>query len=188
MDQGWAAIIAAIAAGVFGITGVFAGIVVGRRQTVDQAAVEHGQWLRDQRLQAYMNLFTTWDDVFADLRSFQDRWNEEVESLQEIGYTVHPSAVAGQKTNEAWARLRPVIERVELLGPARIYDAHGDLLAAWRDMSDVLEEQASQEPYSSLDEEFDRASMRGAVARSNFHTAASDVLRTPPSPQGEPSL
>ncbi|WP_345656587.1 hypothetical protein [Streptomyces siamensis] len=48
MSEAWAAIIAAVAAGVFGIAGILTGIVAGRRQTVDQATVEHGQWLRGQ--------------------------------------------------------------------------------------------------------------------------------------------
>ncbi|CAL9333057.1 hypothetical protein [Streptomyces sp. enrichment culture] len=68
MDQGWAAVVAAIAAGVFGITGALCGIVVGRRQ----AAVEHGHWLREQRLQAYTDLLAAWDETVHEMGRFQD--------------------------------------------------------------------------------------------------------------------
>ncbi|MEV8547233.1 hypothetical protein [Streptomyces sp. NBC_01261] len=54
MSEAWAAVVAAVAAGFFGIGGILTGIIVGRRQTTDQATVEHGQWLRGQRQQAYL--------------------------------------------------------------------------------------------------------------------------------------
>ncbi|MFJ6691658.1 hypothetical protein [Streptomyces sp. NPDC091294] len=72
MDQGWAAVVAAIAAGVFGITGALCGIVVGRRQAADQATVEHGHWLREQRLQAYTDLLAAWDETVHEMGRFQD--------------------------------------------------------------------------------------------------------------------
>lgn len=54
MSESWGMLAAAIAAGLLGIGGVLLGLVVGRRQVSDQAQVEHGQWLRGQRMEAYL--------------------------------------------------------------------------------------------------------------------------------------
>ncbi|MFE2821919.1 hypothetical protein [Streptomyces sp. NPDC059271] len=66
MSEAWAAIIAAVAAGFFGIGGILTGIIVGRRQTTDQATVEHGQWLRGQRQAAYTEALAAWDAFEAE--------------------------------------------------------------------------------------------------------------------------
>jgi hypothetical protein len=188
MDQGWAAIIAAIAAGVFGITGVLFGIVVGRRQTTDQATVEHGHWLREQRLQASTDLLATWDEAIQDLRRFQDGWNARVESLQEEGLVIHPAEVSGRKRDEVWGALRPPIERAELLGPSAVTEAVHNLLEVWRELDGVLEDQAARAPFAVQEEAWERGMARASVTRAGFHVAVSRVVRTPPSPRGEPLL
>lgn len=188
MSEAWAAIIAAIAAGVFGIGGVFAGIIVGRRQATDQAHVEHGHWLREQRLQSFTQLYTVWDEVMQDLEAFQERWPEEVESYQEHGGELHLSVIAGRMADEAWARLRPAIERAELLGPMAIYESLKTLQDAWRETHHVLRDQACAEPYDTLPERWQAAQVTGQLGRVNFHVAASAVLPTPPTPKGEPLL
>ncbi|WP_330323489.1 hypothetical protein [Streptomyces pseudovenezuelae] len=185
MNEAWAAIIAAIAAGLFGIGGAFVGLIVGRRQTTDQAHVEHGHWLREQRLQAYLNLVDTWDAVIKNLQAFQDNWWREVEAHQEHGGDVHLSVIAGRETGEAWATLRPATERVELLGPGKAVEAMYGILDAWRELSHVLDDQASAEPYATLEDRWYEAYGKGHVARANFHVAASTVVQTPPSPEGE---
>ncbi|WP_367324743.1 hypothetical protein [Streptomyces sp. HUAS ZL42] len=48
MGEQWGTVVAAL----IGVGGVFGGIFLGRRQVTDQAAVEHGQWLRGQRREA----------------------------------------------------------------------------------------------------------------------------------------
>lgn len=57
MGEQWATIMAAVIA----VCGVPVGILVGRWQVTDQAAVEHGQWLRGQRQEAYIALLDAWD-------------------------------------------------------------------------------------------------------------------------------
>ncbi|MFJ4895029.1 hypothetical protein ACIP5U_34320 [Streptomyces sp. NPDC088788] len=189
MNEAWAAIIAAIAAGVFGIGGVFAGVIVGRRQTADQARIEHGHWLREQRLQAYNGLILVWNDIINDLRAYENAWDEEVEAYQEHGGPLSLSVLAGRKTDEALRTLRPAVERVELLGPPTASSEPIETLwNAWRAMAAVLEEQASAEPYTTLYDAWQRALTKALIARGTFHVAASEVLRTPPSPKGEPLL
>lgn len=67
MDQGWAAVIAAIVAALGGI-GI--GLVVGRRQLTDQATVEHEQWLRSQRQETYVEVLAEFDRIFSRARGF----------------------------------------------------------------------------------------------------------------------
>ncbi|MDQ1031310.1 hypothetical protein QF035_008892 [Streptomyces umbrinus] len=186
MDQGWAAVIAAIAAGVFGIAGALCGIVVGRRQAADQATVEHGHWLREQRLKAHTDLLTHWDEAIQEMGRFQDGWNEQVESLQEGGFVVHPSDVAARKWDEVWPELRPRLEQAELLGPSAVTEAVHDLRAVWREVSDMLHKQGSQDPFERPRIEWLLVMARASEERSNFHVAVSNVMRTPPNPRGEP--
>jgi hypothetical protein len=186
MDQGSAAIIAALAAGVFGIVGVLLGIVVGRRQTTDQATVEHGHWLRGQRLQAFTDLLATWDAAMQDLQQFQEGWNVRVESLQDEGLVLHPAEVLGRKRDEVWDVLRPTLERVNLLGPSTVTEAVNELWKVWRDVVRVLEEQASRAPLFVMQEQaWEHVMARALVARAELHVAVSRVVRTPPSPRGE---
>ncbi|MFF7329700.1 hypothetical protein [Streptomyces sp. NPDC008150] len=74
MTEAWAAIIAAIAGGVLGIGGTLAGVVTSRRQTVDQATVEHGQWLRGQRQTAYTETLAAWDTFLGEAQQFWQRY------------------------------------------------------------------------------------------------------------------
>lgn len=188
MNEAWGAVVAAVAAGVFGIIGILAGIYVGRRQTTDQAQVEHGQWLRGQRLEAYTGLFTAWDAAIRELRAFQDGWDDATGFFHAYGSPdgdIDIITVTEQTTAEVWERLGPHVERAELLGPSPVQVATVGLREAYSDLRTCLLEQAR-----SASEEIVWPVWRGKlgradVARSQFHAAASEVLRTPPSPQGE---
>ncbi|MBQ1157584.1 hypothetical protein KBZ21_05290 [Streptomyces sp. A73] len=74
MDQGWAA----LAAGAFGLVGAVVGGAAAvwgskigaektanatRQQVVDQARASHGQWLKQQRLEAVISFMATWDEL-----------------------------------------------------------------------------------------------------------------------------
>lgn len=63
-----ATIIAAAIAATGALVGVFSGIIVGRHQVTDQASVEHGQWLRGQRQEAYTAFLTAWDAGIPEFR------------------------------------------------------------------------------------------------------------------------
>ncbi|MFG2125363.1 hypothetical protein [Streptomyces sp. NPDC048710] len=63
-----------------GLAGTFGVAYVGyhgtRRQTADQASIEHGQWLRGRRQEGYTALFPAWDAAGKELRDFQWGWEE----------------------------------------------------------------------------------------------------------------
>ncbi|MGW0015373.1 hypothetical protein ACWDVX_37205 [Streptomyces tendae] len=120
MDQGWAAIIAATAAGVFGITGILTGITVGRRQTTDQADVEHQQWLRGQRQDAYVQFLDAWDQAVDALDGLADEWaviEVEMDAQGQMDFfqqTIHRRAEAARQV-----MVKP-LDRVALLGPEEV--------------------------------------------------------------------
>ena len=61
------------------LIGVLAGIYVGRWQVTHQARVEHGQWLRGQRQEAYVALLGVWDTCVKDFQEMVDRDQVSVE-------------------------------------------------------------------------------------------------------------
>ncbi|MGY1583768.1 hypothetical protein [Streptomyces sp. MN13] len=92
----------------------------GRRQTADQATVEHGQWLRGQRQQAYLAFVGTWDTRVERLQGAQDAWESRVYEHRQDDALEDPAEAADRVLAEAWRAVRRDLERVELLGPQRI--------------------------------------------------------------------
>ncbi|MFD7403332.1 hypothetical protein ACFV7R_11795 [Streptomyces sp. NPDC059866] len=188
MNEAWAAIIAAIAAGVFGIGGAYVGLIAGRRQTADQAHVEHGQWLRGQRQEAYLAFLDAWDAAIRDLQQFQNGWDDMVQEAREYGELPGPSETAEEKLTEVWTAVRVRLERAELLGPQAVDLAVRGIEDAFRQLREELMEQADREPPWADWERWNRVLGKAFVARGNFQVAAMQTLRTPPSPVGEPLL
>ena len=69
MTEAWGIVIAAIIA----VAGTAVGYSAGRRQVRDQALVEHGQWLRAQRQEAYYAFLTVFDGVVSEALRICDR-------------------------------------------------------------------------------------------------------------------
>jgi hypothetical protein len=83
MDQGLAAVIAAVISGVVALGAIGSTIAVSqagarslRQQVLDQAAAEHAQWLREKRIQAFLDvrlvtsrLDTALNDLVAEVKS-----------------------------------------------------------------------------------------------------------------------
>ncbi|MDQ0408693.1 hypothetical protein ABVB69_35020 [Streptomyces sp. NPDC000349] len=135
MDQGWAAMVAAVAAGVFGIGGAWIGFLGGRRQTTDQAQVEHQQWLRGQRQEAYTEYLSTWDaslitldEVIVSLRTRLDP-----ATYTEGQFNQQRGSYFATQIGEVMRPVRGRLERVQLLGP----DATS---TAAKRLSDALDE------------------------------------------------
>ena len=114
-----------IATGVFGIAGTLAGMYVGRRQMTDQAQVEHGQWLRGQRQEAYVQFLNAWEEALTQYRGDAEDWysqTAEIPFYEGDGEDAMLESVAND-TQQALARVQPFLERVQILGPNRVEQA-----------------------------------------------------------------
>lgn len=122
--EAWAAIIAAVIAGVLTLVGGHVGFRAGRQQVKDQAQVEHEQWLRGQRQEAYADFLAAWDAAYAALKQEVTRTAEHWETMATHDLDVdfdeddleHAHAVAVV----AMRPMRVPQERVLLLGPERV--------------------------------------------------------------------
>lgn len=127
--------VAAVAAGVFGIGGAWIGFLGGRRQTTDQAQVEHQQWLRGQRQEAYTGFLSTWDTSLITLDEviFSLRTRLDPATYTEGQFEQQRGSYFAAQIGEVMRPVRDRLERVQLLGP----DAAS---TAAKRMSDALHE------------------------------------------------
>ncbi len=147
MDEGLAAVIAAAVAGGIGIGGTLLGIVVGRSQTTGQAHVEHGQWLRGQRQEAYLALLAGWDAIVDRLRNNQTDWDRIVDAWRQHGRGLrHPSEDLEELLTDSWKEIRQLAERIDLLGPQGIDYAMRGLEEAFIGMRDEIRAQIDRQP------------------------------------------
>ncbi|MFJ4473267.1 hypothetical protein ACIP2X_38035 [Streptomyces sp. NPDC089424] len=182
MDQGWAAVIAATAAGVFGFSGVFAGLIVGRRQTTDQAAVEHGQWLRGQRQTAYLETIDALDAALTKIEDLRDDWDTLYERVVTTsGEDTFEEYVArvGLEARERGAR---PLERAVLLGPREVDDALHVFETRWMDLESYLRSQANGASHDQAWQGWESARMGALEAREAFFSIAQGVLWEAPRP------
>ncbi|MGI3224988.1 hypothetical protein ACRJ4B_14785 [Streptomyces sp. GTA36] len=121
MTEGWGAVVAALIAGIVAVAGSFIGVYVGRRQVQDEAQIEHGQWLRDQRQEAYAAFLAQWDAAFAGMKQEVARLTEQWEAMEEHGLDISVDEDDLEHAHETAEHLmqpmRAVQERVLLLGP-----------------------------------------------------------------------
>ncbi|MGW0895532.1 hypothetical protein ACWD0G_00800 [Streptomyces goshikiensis] len=116
-----------VAAAAIALIGVFSGLLIGRRQVRDQAQVEHGQWLRGQRQEAFVALIAAWDEALPKLEA-------QLLDEEEIMYLNRSSGwgEAEQSVSEAVERdhqpLRRAAERVQMLGPQTVDAAVTEML------------------------------------------------------------
>jgi hypothetical protein len=129
MDEGTAALIAGLA----GTVGAVAGAVVGavaavrgarigaekaaetaRQQVQDQASIDHEHWLRQQRIEAYSEFLTAYDEsaliasrTIKKIRDMEPGDPKPEDDLNELTATA--------------LRLRQVRQRVKLVGPEPIH-------------------------------------------------------------------
>lgn len=162
----------------------FVGVAVGRATTRDQAAVEHKQWLRGQRQQAYIDFLTAWDRALEELLDDMDtldRWEElmadwdgDPESAREQSYE-RVAAVA--------SRVNTPRERVLLLGPDDVDALAGDMLANIIAMQTaVLGRLNPRSPNDPGWMQFAAVQMRSQQNRDEWLRRVKMVLRTAPKP------
>ncbi|WP_406504303.1 hypothetical protein [Streptomyces sp. NBC_01602] len=178
-----ATIAAAAIAATGALVGVFSGIIVGRRQVTDQASVEHGQWLRGQRQEAYTVFLAAWD---AGIWEFGELIREpydlihaaeiyEGDGFEEMQKHLY------EKSFLTWQSMQRPLERVQLLGPASVDEACTSLAAA-ADALETAVRVSSGTPewpdYSAIGDAHDLAQ----GAREQFLKASRQAMRTPPHP------
>uniref|UniRef100_UPI003F49A3A5 hypothetical protein n=1 Tax=Streptomyces chartreusis TaxID=1969 RepID=UPI003F49A3A5 len=185
MGDSTATVFAAILGGLIAIAVAVMSYRAGRRQTSDQATVEHGQWLRGQRQQAYLAFVDTWDTWVDRLQGAQASWESRAHEHQQDDALEDPAEAADRLLTEAWRAVRRDLERVELLGPQRIDFAVRAMEDAFAVMRNVITGQVQLGAKCPLWDEWYPALTKANIARFNFHAAAIKSVRQPPSPKGE---
>ncbi|MFJ2008718.1 hypothetical protein [Streptomyces chartreusis] len=182
MDQGWAALIAAAAASTFGIAGAFAGLIIGRHQTMGQATVEHNQWLRGQRQTAYIEAIRAIDAALTELENLRTEWDKRLErSILDGGTESFEPYVRQLLIDSRKIAISPAVRAV-LLGPCSVYDALQQLETAYMAMDGYLSKQA-EDPARDRDwTEWNPVWTEVLEARKVFFHTAQSVLWELPDP------
>ncbi|MFJ6069089.1 hypothetical protein ACIQHU_39370 [Streptomyces tendae] len=182
MDPGWAAIIAAIAAGVFGITGILAGITVGRRQTTDQADVEHQQWLRGQRQDAYVQLLDTWDQAVDALEQLAEDWTVIEVEMDAQGQIDDFQQTIQQRAERARQIMVKPMDRATLLGPESVDRAVARMDTAFDNAQAWLGQQANPAEAPQHWDQWGRLLTILHDGRQGFLEAAKETMGRSPRP------
>ncbi|MFJ9026267.1 hypothetical protein ACIRPU_40830 [Streptomyces sp. NPDC102259] len=183
MTEAWAAIIAAIAAGLFGVGGVLAGIYVGGQQTTAQAQVEHLQWLREQRQEAYVALMEAWETGVQGLKQMVEHWSDHEGDMERNHPDRFFSEFVDVRVQSLWNPIMKPGELFFVIGPEGMEEAVAALTVAFADASDFLRGQSSQPPGADANWQGWGAQLEQLVeARGTLVTAARDMMQTAPAP------
>uniref|UniRef100_A0AAU2A172 Secreted protein n=1 Tax=Streptomyces sp. NBC_00093 TaxID=2975649 RepID=A0AAU2A172_9ACTN len=203
MDEGLAAVVAGMAAlagaGIGGLCAVW-GARIGaerawdsaRQQIRDQAAAEHGHWIRERRLEAYVGLLQEWDQVIGHAKRTMDQ-------IDTILVDDDANILMGDRSellDAARAALRTAVEAVELpvervtmLGPTETDATASDMLAALHALRNVTQDRIrwAAQPRQSRGPDPDWGPWHDAEAvaytkRRAFVDSARQVLETVPVP------
>lgn len=177
MTEGWGMVAAAAIA----LMGVFSGLFIGRRQVRDQAQVEHGQWLRGQRQEAYVSLIVAWDDTVP---KFDDHLleYEQRERIDQADAWDEAHAATVVELESMRAPLRRAAERVQMLGPEAVDEAVDQMLSTVQKLSTGITSQFSAHANADRNafDLFQRAQGEVSTRREVFLAAAQSALRQTP--------
>jgi len=179
MNQLWVAVLPTVAAGVFGI----AGTIAGRRQTTDEAAVEHDQWLRGQRQTAYLDALDAMDTALRDFAALAEDWNRRYENAMtggggEEGFQEH---IAQELAGISRAVDKP-LERARLLSAADVDEALQVASTAYEAMLRYLEGQLDEPAQDRGWTRWEGARNAAWEARARVMVACQKKLQDPPRP------
>lgn len=179
MNQLWVAVLPTVAAGVFGIAGTLA----GRRQTVDQAAVEHGQWLRGQRQTAYLDALDAMDVALRDFAALGKERNRLYENALtggggDEGFQEH----VVDRLDGIWRTLDKPVERARLLGPADVDDALQLASTAYEAMLSYVAGQLAETAQDRGWTRWEDVQNAALEARARVMVACQKELQEPPRP------
>ncbi|MFE7614311.1 hypothetical protein [Streptomyces sp. NPDC057496] len=175
MKDQWATIVAAL----IGFAGLFVGLILGRRQVTDQAQVEHGQWLRAQRQEAYVQLLDSWETAVRTSEDIVD--DDSPQRAEEEGFDwgedIQPSI--DRRVTEAWEPVWRAVERVELIGPDAVAESARRLRTAGQAITAGLLDFSVEWPPR---EQVEAAVREGRAVRQLTVGAAAEVMQTAPKP------
>ncbi|MEU7659386.1 MULTISPECIES: hypothetical protein [Streptomyces] len=176
---------ATVIAALIGVVGVLAGVCFGRWQVRDEAVVEHEQWLRGQRQEAFTVLLASWDASILKLidlpPSNDEEWDHR-EATYEGDLIEATEEYIWNKSLKIKGDLDQPLERVQLLGP-NIVDAACVALAGTAETVVQKVRQVRFPLDEAATEELDELRERADAARTVFFNAARQVIHTPPSPR-----
>ncbi|MET9791440.1 hypothetical protein [Streptomyces canus] len=175
---------ATVVAAVIGVVGGLAGVYIGRWQVRDEAVVEHEQWLRGQRQEAYTALLAAWDASVLKLIDLPP--DEEYWAHLEATYEGDPVEATKEgiwdDSLQIKEELKQHLERVQLLGPDTV-DTVSVILA---DTAEAIVQGVRQVRFplnEAAIEELHELKARADEAREEFFSAGRRVILTPPSPK-----
>ncbi|MFI8769491.1 hypothetical protein ACIGN6_31930 [Streptomyces sp. NPDC053792] len=187
-EWGIALIAAGAAVGGSGITGWFT-LRAGRRQVSGQAQVEHEQWLRGQRQEAYTRLISAWDQSVRDLDDLfesapvrvQVARRETAELGDEFDVWSALGAEVESQVDEAYAPVFAALEVTSLLGPERVDRALVNLEEALQAYGAAAREDSDGPGWPNYTAQRSAwPAVKGA--RAEFMAASRDVIRSAPDP------
>lgn len=171
-------------AALIGVVGGLAGVYVGRWQVRAEAVVEHEQWLRGQRQEAYTALLAAWDASvleLIDLPPDQIYW-AHLEATYQGDLVGATEESIWNKSLQIKERLKQHLERARLLGPDTV-----DAACATLDVTAEAAVESIRQVRFPLDEaaieELNELRVRADEARTELFNAARQVIHTPPSPR-----
>lgn len=186
MDQGWAAIIAAIVAGAAALGGIGIGLIVGRRQLADQTAVEHGQWLRSQRQEAYLAFLDEFDRIMATGHEFWEGIDEFVRDDRAGELNEDPDRVIEEFSDEIEfmiASIHDRAERIEVLCEPKLTGAATEAVIALQGvqyaLSDRLRWAAGDRQHDTGWEGWIQAELGAGAARAALLDLVRQAVQTP---------
>jgi hypothetical protein len=177
VDQGLASWGTGAIVAVAGLGGTLVGGLitakVTRAQVRDQAAADHGHWLREQRISAYRDLLAEWDAAVHDIEAQVARLADFEEAFNTGHSNNDPDEVETHYWQQVLRRIDAVAsqtEQVTMLGPA-------DVVARAEAMRDTLSPLRAGDSY--LVAAWERAQPTFAAARVAFVEAAQQQVVSP---------
>ncbi|MEU9466645.1 hypothetical protein AB0D78_08300 [Streptomyces avermitilis] len=178
MTEQWGTVVAALIAA----TAALAGVLMGRRQVTDEAQVEHEQWLRGQRQEAYVTYLDMVDQALMqldDIVTSADRYEEATNEGHEW-YEIFERIDA--RGEAAWGLVRKPQERVYLLGPEKVNAAALEVDNRLAEVKTAVCFHGGDVPWPNL-ELYRTAKGFMVTARRGFLTVTREVMWTAPRPK-----
>jgi len=127
MGDSLVAIVGAVLGGLFGALG---GVVAARWTVFAESRVEHEQWLRDRRMEAYVDLLGAYATCGVQLRDYVGNDNlVRLDAVSDVGMVDRWVRVFGEVENLV-APARAAVDLARLVGPEDVKDACGSLIRA----------------------------------------------------------